>query len=166
MIRFACPSCGQSVRAPRTGAGKKGRCPFCQGVYVIPGAANGSAAAAPEELEDNVAELAAVVEGAFPTPAKPSPTPPPPPPLAGAPQLDDIQLESEADASDKTDLFPSPDAQEQQGPAQPQGSRTRPASRHAAAMPRPSRTRLLVIIVAAAVIVLIAVLAAVLLRPR
>jgi hypothetical protein len=36
MIRFACPHCGKEVSAADDHAGKKGRCPRCREVFVIP----------------------------------------------------------------------------------------------------------------------------------
>ena len=35
-IEFSCPSCHQIVRTPDAAAGKKGRCPNCQGIVQIP----------------------------------------------------------------------------------------------------------------------------------
>jgi phage FluMu protein Com len=42
-VSFACTSCGKTVNAPAAMAGKKGKCPHCQAVVVI----GGAAAAAP-----------------------------------------------------------------------------------------------------------------------
>ena len=39
VISFPCGSCGQTVRTPMSAAGKKGKCPHCQAVVQIPGAA-------------------------------------------------------------------------------------------------------------------------------
>jgi hypothetical protein len=39
MIKFKCPHCGKEVSAGDEHAGKKGRCPGCKGMFVIPSAA-------------------------------------------------------------------------------------------------------------------------------
>ncbi len=36
MIRFSCKNCGQKITAAETQAGKKGRCPKCKAVLVVP----------------------------------------------------------------------------------------------------------------------------------
>jgi hypothetical protein len=35
-IRFACPTCGKTVKVPAQFAGKRGKCPNCKGVVAIP----------------------------------------------------------------------------------------------------------------------------------
>lgn len=37
VIEFACPQCSHSVRTPKSAEGKKGQCPSCKAVVVIPG---------------------------------------------------------------------------------------------------------------------------------
>ena len=37
MIRFKCPKCGKEMSAGDENAGKQGRCPGCQQLFVIPG---------------------------------------------------------------------------------------------------------------------------------
>jgi predicted RNA-binding Zn-ribbon protein involved in translation (DUF1610 family) len=54
-LSFPCPGCGQTMRAPATMAGKKGKCPHCQTAFVVGGGAIGGAPAAPQA---NPAELA------------------------------------------------------------------------------------------------------------
>jgi len=39
MIEFSCENCGQKFRLPGEKAGKKGRCPRCKAIVVVPGAA-------------------------------------------------------------------------------------------------------------------------------
>ena len=36
VIRFGCKSCGQKIRVPQSLAGKKGKCPKCKGIIIIP----------------------------------------------------------------------------------------------------------------------------------
>lgn len=60
MIKFKCPHCGKDVSAGDEHAGKKGRCPGCKELFMIPG---GAAAAAPKPA---------------PAPAAERRTPPPP----------------------------------------------------------------------------------------
>jgi DNA-directed RNA polymerase subunit RPC12/RpoP len=36
MIRFHCENCGQKFSVPQAGAGKKGRCPKCKNIIVVP----------------------------------------------------------------------------------------------------------------------------------
>jgi len=38
MIRFFCPTCRAKVQAPDDNAGRTGRCPACQGTFVVPAA--------------------------------------------------------------------------------------------------------------------------------
>ena len=46
-IEFFCSLCGQLVRTPRAAAGKKGKCPHCQGVLQIPLKSRGAKGSAP-----------------------------------------------------------------------------------------------------------------------
>ncbi len=46
-VEFPCPGCGKTNRAPADRAGKKGRCPHCQTILTIPGAALPQAASSP-----------------------------------------------------------------------------------------------------------------------
>ncbi len=48
MIKFKCPHCGKGMTAGDESAGKKGRCPGCKEVFVIPGAGAVKAAPAAE----------------------------------------------------------------------------------------------------------------------
>ena len=36
MISFSCKHCGQKIRVPEVGAGRKGKCPKCKNIVVIP----------------------------------------------------------------------------------------------------------------------------------
>lgn len=36
MIRFCCKHCGQKIRVPEAGAGRKGKCPKCKNIVVVP----------------------------------------------------------------------------------------------------------------------------------
>ena len=36
MIRFNCKSCGQKFSVPESRAGKKGKCPKCRNIIVVP----------------------------------------------------------------------------------------------------------------------------------
>jgi len=36
MIRFSCKHCGQKIRVPEVGAGRKGKCPKCNNIVVVP----------------------------------------------------------------------------------------------------------------------------------
>jgi hypothetical protein len=36
MIRFSCKHCGQNIRVPEVGAGRKGKCPKCKNVVLVP----------------------------------------------------------------------------------------------------------------------------------
>ncbi|MHC4308903.1 MAG: hypothetical protein ACYSSN_03065 [Planctomycetota bacterium] len=36
MIRFSCKHCGQKIRVPEIGAGRKGKCPKCKHIVVVP----------------------------------------------------------------------------------------------------------------------------------
>ena len=40
MIRFACPNCGKSIQVKPELAGRKGKCPGCQSILVIPSASS------------------------------------------------------------------------------------------------------------------------------
>ena len=53
-IEFSCSSCGSKLRVPDGSAGKKAKCPTCQTVNVIPGAASNpdGAASMPSPLDD------------------------------------------------------------------------------------------------------------------
>jgi hypothetical protein len=71
MIRFTCcnPSCGKSIRTGDSAAGKKGRCPFCELVQLIPG----DAPAQPEATSATTLKThdpASVLSVASPPPAK------------------------------------------------------------------------------------------------
>jgi hypothetical protein len=48
MIKFKCPHCSKEVSAGDENAGKKGRCPGCKGIFVIPGKAAAKPAPAAE----------------------------------------------------------------------------------------------------------------------
>jgi hypothetical protein len=63
MIKFKCPHCGKDVSAGDEHAGKKGRCPACKELFVIPGAAPKLVPAAerrtpPPAADDDVEEAA------------------------------------------------------------------------------------------------------------
>ena len=56
MIKFKCPHCGKEVSAGDENAGKKGRCPGCKELFVIPAAAAAKPArpaAAPTPSDDD-----------------------------------------------------------------------------------------------------------------
>lgn len=36
MIRFSCKHCGQKIRVPEVGAGRKGKCPKCNNIVLVP----------------------------------------------------------------------------------------------------------------------------------
>jgi hypothetical protein len=36
MIRFSCKHCGQKIRVPEAGAGRKGKCPKCENIVLVP----------------------------------------------------------------------------------------------------------------------------------
>ncbi len=36
MIRFSCKHCGQKIRVPEVGAGRKGKCPKCKNIVLVP----------------------------------------------------------------------------------------------------------------------------------
>jgi phage FluMu protein Com len=36
MIRFSCKHCGQKIRVPEAGAGRKGKCPKCKNIVLVP----------------------------------------------------------------------------------------------------------------------------------
>src|SRR6185436_9185735 len=91
MIRFFCPTCRAKVQAPDEHAGRGGRCPKCQGTFVVP-------AASASELAESIGSFANDIP-ATPLPqstrpaspfdvfgngASPVVPPPPPPPPATA----------------------------------------------------------------------------------
>lgn len=53
-IRFSCPACGRSLNVKAELAGKRGRCPHCQGKIVIP-SGDGSGESVTAELTDKTA---------------------------------------------------------------------------------------------------------------
>lgn len=92
MIDFACEHCGGLVRFPASHAGKQGRCPSCGRVVTIP-----------PKTEDNVAELAAALEGDAKAEA-----PVPPPPQLYEPSLEDLELDAASkDPFSETDIIPT-----------------------------------------------------------
>src|SRR5262249_44775069 len=36
MIKFPCPTCSRTISAPDESAGRKGKCPSCQAIMVVP----------------------------------------------------------------------------------------------------------------------------------
>jgi len=53
VIRFRCKNCGQKIRVPEIHAGKKGKCPKCRNIIVVPNVE--SAAAAPQTTPGDAA---------------------------------------------------------------------------------------------------------------
>jgi DNA-directed RNA polymerase subunit RPC12/RpoP len=98
-LEFFCSICGQIVRTPRSAAGKKGKCPQCNGVIQVPlksrtvkGPVAASAAPAapkptpkpkPKVVEEiglaSVDDLSPLSEPSTPPVRKPAVSPPPPP---------------------------------------------------------------------------------------
>ncbi|HEV8291331.1 MAG TPA: hypothetical protein VGP94_05390 [Tepidisphaeraceae bacterium] len=84
MIRFFCPTCRAKIQAPDDNAGRTGRCPKCQGSFVVPAA---SAAELAESIGTFGNEIPAVPIPQSTRPASPfevfgtdgTPTAPPPP---------------------------------------------------------------------------------------
>jgi len=127
MIQFRCRNCNATVRAEDARAGKKGRCPSCQGIVEIP--------PAPGAADDSVSKLVAALQARA---AKQAAGLIPPDPRE--PQPDEIEL-VEADPSDETDTFPAAGARETHDRSQasdgPYGSRMRLDETHAGAVTDP-----------------------------
>jgi len=58
-ISFPCPGCGKTMKAPAALAGKRGKCPHCQTMFVV----GGSPASAPRPAAPAYDELAPLGEG-------------------------------------------------------------------------------------------------------
>lgn len=93
MIQFRCRNCNATVRADDARAGKKGRCPSCQGIVNIP--------TAPGAGDDSVSRLVAALQARAAKQAAGLTTPDP-----GETHPDEIEL-VEANPSDETDTFPA-----------------------------------------------------------
>jgi hypothetical protein len=52
MIRFQCENCGQKFSVPHTSAGKKGRCPKCKNVVIIPQPTTSSSSSLPPQEDE------------------------------------------------------------------------------------------------------------------
>lgn len=57
MIRFDCPNCGKGITAADAHAGKKGRCPACQKVLVLPNAGAAAAEDVPRPTGDGGSDV-------------------------------------------------------------------------------------------------------------
>ncbi|MBN2019876.1 MAG: hypothetical protein JW749_06595 [Sedimentisphaerales bacterium] len=57
IIRFACNACGQRIRVPKSYAGKKGKCPKCQSVLVVPQIPSPALESVPSKLDDQKPDL-------------------------------------------------------------------------------------------------------------
>jgi uncharacterized protein (DUF983 family)/DNA-directed RNA polymerase subunit RPC12/RpoP len=80
MIRLKCPHCGAGITAADAHAGKKAKCPGCQGLVVLPTAA--------------ASEQAAVKPGPprpGPPPLPPAPRPAPPPSSRPKPSAEEVE---------------------------------------------------------------------------
>ncbi|MHC4694205.1 MAG: hypothetical protein ACYS67_15795 [Planctomycetota bacterium] len=51
MIRFCCKHCGQKIRVPEVGAGRKGKCPKCNNMVLVPKVEDITPVASPAELK-------------------------------------------------------------------------------------------------------------------
>ena len=88
MIKAECPSCGVSLSAPDSFAGKEAKCPKCSAMIPVP-AADPSTTELKAELQKLVGKPEALEEPPDETPEAPEPTTPEPePPAPEAPQQD------------------------------------------------------------------------------
>lgn len=127
-IEFNCPGCGGVVRTPRTAAGKKGKCPTCAAVVVIPHESPAVPAPAAPKPAAKPAQKPAAAATKPQAPAAPMPAPvaavkkEPKPQPAAAPQaarptqpvakkavVDDIGLAPLDDLAPLPDLDPLPE---------------------------------------------------------
>ncbi|MFB3892435.1 MAG: hypothetical protein ACE15C_10490 [Phycisphaerae bacterium] len=105
MIRFRCTNCGWPVRVAQVCAGRRGRCPSCGSVIIIPAASTVKADA--NEKTDGLAALAAAVDGTDAVKEDTS-VPAPPPPVAAEPAAEELPLTPEdGDESQKTEILPA-----------------------------------------------------------
>ncbi len=51
MISFCCKHCGQKIRVPEVGAGRKGKCPRCKNIVLVPKVEDTTPVASPAELK-------------------------------------------------------------------------------------------------------------------
>jgi len=51
MIKFSCQHCGQKIRVPEVGAGRKGKCPKCKNIVLVPKVEDTTPVASPAELK-------------------------------------------------------------------------------------------------------------------
>jgi len=106
MIHFNCTHCGWPVRVADAYAGKPGRCPSCGGVVTIPG--QPAPGADQQEGIDNVAALAAAMQGDEEGGGLDSGQGVPPPPAPGRAPMEDVHLpDSPKDISGETDILPA-----------------------------------------------------------
>jgi hypothetical protein len=84
VIRFCCPACGHQVGAPEHAAGKKGRCPSCGGVTVVPTATSG-AVAAPATANAPPSTATHTPQAVATSGPQPAPTSAPPPVATASP---------------------------------------------------------------------------------
>lgn len=93
MIRFICTNCKGCVQVAPEYGGKRGRCPFCKELILIPRqsdpSANGTAGSIEDPATDDLRALKAAVLKEEP----PQPQRPVPPPPQSLPRIDDMQLD-------------------------------------------------------------------------
>lgn len=115
MLRFVCEHCKESVRVDQAHAGRKGRCPRCGQIVLVPGRRRRS------DDDDNVSVLAAALADAAPDDGDDRDddgVAVPPPPVTAEPSLDEFDLVPiRAGADFETDLYPAIDAKGPEDPA-------------------------------------------------
>ena len=113
MLRFVCEHCKESVRVEEAHAGRKGRCPHCGQIVLVPGQRLRS------DEDDNVSALAAALVDEAPDDRDDDDgAAVPPPPTMAEPALDEFDLVTiEVGADFETDRYPAIDSEP---PADPQ----------------------------------------------
>ncbi len=115
MLRFVCEHCKESVRVDQAHAGRKGRCPHCGQIVLVPGRRLRA------DDDDNVSALAAALADDHADDRDEdgdAETAVPPPPTTAEPDLDEFDLVPvEADPNFETDRYPAIDDEPHEDPA-------------------------------------------------
>lgn len=100
MIRFCCQHCGKAVCVSDAHAGARGRCPQCREIVTIPSSDD-------TERNDNVAALAAALQGQGDN-SDSGIAPPPPPPQTHNTDTDEFKLvDIHTSSAFETDTYPA-----------------------------------------------------------
>lgn len=108
-LEFFCSVCGQVVRTPRSAAGKKGKCPHCNGVIQIP---LKSRVVKTNPPATNRPATTAVAPQAPKSVPKPTPKP-------ARPQVDEVGMASLEELTPLPDLKPARKPASESAPSQP-----------------------------------------------